>query len=415
MKDNVSISIVLDRRSPLKDGTFPVKLRVFVSFPRTQKMYSTKFAVTEADFKSIWLTTKPRSDSKEQRKKWAALEAKANEVAGKLPIFTIDDFERLMFNRTTNKDLDVNFYFEKIIDKWNSTGNISTANGYLNSLNCLLRFHAHSNINFKDITPRYLERLETHCVEVEQKSIATIGIYLRNLRTVFNEAITDKAISPDLYPFGLTKKGKYQIRTSKKVKKALTKDQMKTLFTGEAKTTDQEKAKAFWFLSYLCNGMNIADIIKLRCRDYDEAKITFIRSKTAKTNNEVKEITVYLNDYAKEVIQKYGDINQSPNDYIFPILEPHQTAMEQFQRRRAFTRYINQHFLKYAHSVGITEKISTYWARHTYVSLAVQKGASMEFVGEALGHSDTKTTMGYFSGFSNEVKKSFSQSLLDFD
>jgi len=417
MKENVSISIVLDKRlgSLRKDGTFPVKLRVFVSSLKVIKLYSTKFAVTEADFKITWLTIKTPSDRKEQHTMWAALEVKAYEVAGKLPNFTFDDFERLMFNKTTNKDLDVNFYYEKIIDKWNSTGNISTANGYLNSLNCLLRFHAHPNINFKDITPRYLEDLETHCVEVEQKSIATIGIYLRNLRTVFNEAITDKAISPDLYPFGLTKKGKYQIRTSKKVKKALTKDQMKTLFTGEAKTTDQEKAKAFWFLSYLCNGMNIADIIKLRCRDYDEAKITFIRSKTAKTNNEVKEITVYLNDYAKEVILKYGDINQSPNDYIFPILEPHQTAMEQFRRRRAFTRYINQHFLKYAHSIGITEKISTYWARHSFATIAVQKGASMEFVGEALGHSDTKTTLGYFAGFPNEVKRSFSQTLLDFD
>jgi len=90
MKDNVSISIVLDRRSPLKDGTFPVKLRVFVSFPRTQKMYSTKFAVTEADFKSIWLATKPRSDSKEQRKKWAALEAKANDCQSS-PLMTSND------------------------------------------------------------------------------------------------------------------------------------------------------------------------------------------------------------------------------------------------------------------------------------------------------------------------------------
>ena len=38
----------------------------------------------------------------------------------------------------------------------------------------------------------------------------------------------------------------------------------------------------------------------------------------------------------------------------------------------------------------------------------------MEFVGEALGHSDTKTTIGYFAGFENKVKKDFSNTLLDF-
>jgi len=414
VKNNTSISLVLDKRSLKKDGTFPVKLRVFTPEPRIQKLYATKFALNETDFKSIWQTTKPRTEHKATRNKLKALESKAIEVADKLSTFNFEDYERLMFNKSTNKELDVNFYFEKIIDRWNSTGNISTANGYRNALQCLLRYHSAPNINFKDITPRYLEKFETHCIENEQKSNATISIYLRNLRTVFNEAINDKTILPELYPFGMTKKGKYQIRTSQKVKKALSKEQLKTLFTGEPLLADQKKAKAFWFFSYLCNGMNVKDILNLKCKDYDGEKITFVRAKTAKTTYEAKEIIVYLNDYAKDVIKTYGDAGQAPNEFIFPILQRNQTAKEQHQKRQTFTRYINQHFLKYSKNLGITENISTYWARHSFSTIAIQKGASMEFVGEALGHSDTKTTIGYFAGFENKVKKDFSNTLLDF-
>ena len=75
---------------------------------------------------------------------------------------------------------------------------------------------------------------------------------------------------------------------------------------------------------------------------------------------------------------------------------------------------VNQNFLKYARSLGITEKISSYWARHSFATMAIRKGASMEYVGEAVGHSNPKTTKGYFAGFEDETKKEFALKLLEF-
>jgi integrase/recombinase XerD len=46
--------------------------------------------------------------------------------------------------------------------------------------------------------------------------------------------------------------------------------------------------------------------------------------------------------------------------------------------------------------------------------MSVNKGASLEFMSEALGHSDLKTTQTYFAGFTNETKKQFADSLFDF-
>ena len=64
--------------------------------------------------------------------------------------------------------------------------------------------------------------------------------------------------------------------------------------------------------------------------------------------------------------------------------------------------------------VGLPEDISTYWARHSFATNAIRKGASMEFVGEALAHKNPKTTQNYFAGFDEEYKRKMMQKLIKF-
>ncbi|MDD4156439.1 MAG: tyrosine-type recombinase/integrase [Candidatus Cloacimonetes bacterium] len=78
-----------------------------------------------------------------------------------------------------------------------------------------------------------------------------------------------------------------------------------------------------------------------------------------------------------------------------------------------FIRLINQHFTNFANNNGISDTISTYWARHSFATNAIRSGASMEFVSEALSHSNLKTTQNYFAGFADEAKKDISNKLMD--
>ena len=410
MQKQYIISIVLDKRRIKSNGTYPIRLRVFMPETRKQKLYSTIFNFTEDDFKNIWETAKPKGEFKENKIKLSALEAKAEMAAQNLTTFTFEDFERLMFGNSGAKR-NVTYYFEKIIEEYTDKGSISTAKGYNDAFNCFKRFSTNDNLNFKDITVSFLNGFEKFCIEIENKSITTVSIYTRNLRAVFNKAISEKAVSNDIYPFG---KNKYQIKTAAKVKKALTNDEVKLLFQSEPQTPEQEQAKAFWFFSYLCNGMNVKDIIELKCKDIDDEKITFFRAKTINTSTERKAIEVYLNDYARGVIEKYGDRFQNPKDYVFPILSKGMSSEDQRQKKLNFISFLNLHFDKYAKSLGFKEKITTYWARHTFSTVAINKGMSIEFVGEALGHTDIKTTMNYFKGFEKESKQKISNILLDF-
>lgn len=174
------------------------------------------------------------------------------------------------------------------------------------------------------------------------------------------------------------------IKSSRKVKKALDKDILKLLLNGTPETSQQERAKAFWFISYFCNGMNVKDILNIKVKDITEDKLTFIRAKTASTTRELEPIEVYLNEFAFEVIRKFGNLSQSRNRYLFPYFNEGQTAKEKYAVKKLFTRSINQNFLNYALSLGISQKVSTYYARHSFSNHLIRKGVNMEAVGEAL-------------------------------
>lgn len=409
MKNTVYTIIELDLRRIKKNGKYPVKLRLVNYDSTIDKRYSTKFDFTKTDFEKVM--NPDNRTFKNERLALQALEKRANDIIEKLPDFDLTDFERLMYNKTSNKNLDVNFYFQKIIADKKHKNRISTALGYQNALDCLLRFHNNKNISFNDVTVSFLQQFEKFCTETENKTIATTGIYLRNLRTVFNLAIEKKTISADSYPFG---KRKYQIQTAGKVKKALNKEQLKTLYEGEPATPEQAKAKAFWFFSYLCNGMNFHDILKLKCKDYDNEKITFIRTKTEKNSKQPEPITVFVPDYAKQVLNDYGNPTGNANDFIFDVFDSADSADEKRRKKQNFIRFTNQHFLKYAKSLGIDEKISTYWARHSFSTMLLRQNEPVAVISEALGHTDLKTTMNYLDGFEDEVKKELGNKLLNF-
>jgi len=380
-------------------------------------LYPTAFELTESDFKSVWETTKPRKEHKEFRKKLQVIEIKANEAAESLNHFSFEAFESLLYSTDTKKK-DVSYYYHIAIEQYRKNEQIGTASSYDLSLKSLLKFNNDKELQFYEITPQWLKDYEKYMIEVEDEdknkkknSLTTVSMYVRALRTIFNNAISEKAINPDLYPFG---KRKYNVPTPKGVKKALSKEQLKALFEGQPQTPEQEKAKAFWFFSYFCNGMNTKDIAQLQYKNISGDTLTFYRAKTAKTNSNQAPVTAYLNSFTLNIIEKYGNPDHSPDNYVFSIIEPTATPENKHNQISNFIRYINQHFIKYAKSLKINDKISTYWARHSFATNAIRNGASMEMISELLAHNNLKTTMGYFAGFESEMKKEFAKKLMEF-
>jgi integrase/recombinase XerD len=79
-----------------------------------------------------------------------------------------------------------------------------------------------------------------------------------------------------------------------------------------------------------------------------------------------------------------------------------------------FVSFINDWMKRILKNLGIDKKATTYVARHTFSTVLKRSGASTEYIQEALGHSNIKTTENYLDSFDMEVKKEFAQRLISF-
>lgn len=406
------VSLYLDTRRELTDGTYPVKIQVFYG---RQKFFNTGTYASAEDFQNSYHAAKPKGDRlKELKVQLSSLEARANEVVDDLKVFTFEKFEKHLFATKQSLTNIIDHYNNYIaeLDKNEQTG---TSSSYACSIRSIKEFINSSRknpievITFDLITPEFLNRYENWMV-AQDKSRTSVGIYLRATRSIFKQAIKDRIIDQDIYPFI-----KYKIPTGKNIKKAIESPDLKKLFNADVKGNEyQEKAKAFWFFSYQCNGMNIRDISELKFRDLHGTYFSFLRHKTIRTTKEdPKPIVVPMTDYVKSVIEKYGNKKGKPNDYVFPVFTAGMDAKERHRVNQNFVRFINQHMKKLAGNHGMDIK-GTMEARHSFTTQVTRK-QGMEFAQEALGHTTLATTQNYFAGFQHETKKEMADMLMNFE
>ncbi|TXN36078.1 site-specific integrase [Flagellimonas hymeniacidonis] len=413
-----NISYYLDKRFERTDNTYSIKLRVYSNLVKKSKLFSTKRSLSVEDFERFIYNKNLKGFKKDTKLELEALKVHAESIAKKLEPFTFEKFERRMYAKK-NASINISHHYKNKIEALHYNEQLSTASNYDLSFKSLSKFVTANyktlpeNLTFYDITADWLEKYETFIVKNQKQSLTTVSIYLRMLRTVFNDAIRDNDIKQELYPFGKGK-GLYQIPATKKKKKALSQQQLAILFNAEPQTKDQEMAKDFWFFSYACNGANIKDIIQLKWDNLDGDCINYFRAKTINTKKgNLTEISIFLNEYALSIIERYG--NKNKNNYIFPVLKMDDDAMEQYRKTKNFTSFVNLHFNKLAKTQGFEFKISSYWARHSFATNAIRRGASMEFISDALNHSSLNVTKGYFAGFQDDVKKQFAKDLMNFE
>jgi site-specific recombinase XerD len=413
-----NISIYHEKRRLKENGKFSVKIRVYNKQGNIKKVrfFTTDIDLTIEEFEMIWINPenkKLRGKNKELELKLKAIEKRANDEAKSMSVFDFSTFESKLFRKSSDKN-NVKYHFNLVIDKKNEDDKISTSETYKYTLNSLADFNENKKkcnmdkLSFNEITVDWLKEYEKYMIS-KGKSYTTVGIYTRTLRVVFNNAIENNDIIKDIYPFG---KNKYKIPRTKKVKKALSSIQLKVLFNAKVSNEKEETAKDFWFFSYACNGMNLKDIALLRYSDIQSNKFTYYRAKTFDKSSEKIEITIYLTDFTKSIIKKYG--NKSKNELIFNIVSHKEDSKIQYKKIKNFNRYINDHIKRIAKANDLPLECSFYWARHSFATNSIRKGASMEFISEALNHSDLSVTKNYFAGFEDETKKEFANSLLDF-
>jgi len=412
-----TVSLYLDDRKIEKSKPAPLKLRVYVNRENVRH-FKTNFSLTKEAFEKSYQAAKPRAEFKELKQKLEAIRVKADKIIEKLgDNFTFEKFEKQLYKKNYD-NTDVVSYFSEYMQQLSDDDRVGTLDLYRITLQSLLKFKGNGkpvvSLPFHQVTVKFLNDYEKWFINEEGNSFTSLGMYLRNLRAIFNMAIISGDVEQDLYPFG---KNKYKIPTGSKTKKALQKIDMKQLFEAELPNGSNLKiARDYWFFSYQCNGMNFKDIASLKFKDLTPTSFSFIRQKTKRTIRDKNRlpIMVPLSAKTKEFIEEYSNKDKDPDNFVFPIFKRGMNESEKLKADRNFIRFVNSNMKKLASQLGFDFKVRTMEARHSFTT-EVTKKVGLEFAQEALGHTSMATTQNYWAGFETEVKRQIADSMLDFD
>jgi len=398
--------VVLDTRRPKKDGLYPIKIRV--TYLKEQKYYGLGIDVSQADFTRL-MNNSVRMELRNHKLQIQSMQSKIEEFIRSIDSFSFVELDNKLANKINTPDLenDVYAYFNDLIDKLTQDGRIGTAFVYNDARKSLQKFKP--KLAFNQITPEFLREYDAR-LKKEQKSISTIGIYMRHLRAIVNRAIEAGIIDQKNYPFG---KNKYQIKAPINIKKALTLDQIRKIFDYPVNTgSNQHFARDMWVFSYLCNGMNIKDVISLKFKNIHGDVIYYDRSKTSNTIQNPKPIIINLLPQATEIIERWGNKKRRDNDYVFPILKDNMDEVEKKRMKDLLIRSINHFMSRIGKNIGLEKNLTTYAARHSFATVLKRTGAPMEFISEAMGHKSLQTTEAYLDSFEDASRRKFVENLI---
>ena len=392
-KDGLTIAAILDSRRPLANGEYPVKIRV--TYQRKQTYYPTGKSMSEDAWESLNISR--RSDIVAARKdienSFSLVKASAQELI-ETGIFTIDMLNTRM---SRGQSMSLKMAIESKINQLREDAKIGSADVYA-SLFRSLKIFAPKDVRYEDVSPMWLKRFE-ESMRKSGKSQTTIAMNMRSLRSIINDAKRAGLIKDALYPFG---RGKYEIQEGEGRKLALTLEQIGQVARYDDGTDTTAKYRDYWLFLYLCNGINVADFVKLKYDNIVNGEIYFVRQKTEHRTRTRKEICVPISSPMQEIIDRWGNPPEKGN-YIFPILKGDESELERNNKTKYFTRSINRRMQSISKALGISH-ISTYTARHSFATVLKRSGTSIAYISESLGHQNIKTTENYLASFEREER-----------
>lgn len=402
----VTGAIVIDLRREKKDGKFPAKYRV--TYQRKQRYFDSGFSFSIKEWERM-PKTKDR-DLLEIRKMLYNGNKIIEQHIKDLVLADSFSFDLLSKKMSKGDNSSINVAYDRKIKAMRANDQVGTAMIYDCAIKSMTDFNKNKEMFFTRVNVDWLRKYEKWFID-SGNSYATLSMYLRTLRAIFNEAQENGDIPNTSYPFG---KRRYEIPTGAGRKMALDLQQIKKIVDFEVEPgSTTEKMKDLFLFSYMGNGINIKDLISLKWKNLSDNEISYFREKTKRTTTNKQKIVIPVLPEMKNIIEKWGNGNRDPEGYMFGYLEGSATADKVRLVSQNLTRLMNKHLKKIAQAVGLPG-VSTYTARHSFSTILLNAGASVEFISEALGHSDISTTKAYLSGFQSDIRKKMNSNLLNF-
>jgi integrase/recombinase XerD len=391
-------SIVLYTSKALKSGAHPIMLRLY--YAGRIKYYTLKLSSTIEQ----WNDSAQRfKKNKEGNIQLNAFENRVQKVFSEFEDsereFSFDRFEKAFFIDSSRKRV-ISFIEEEIetLKETKRAGSLSILKTVLNSIKS---FRNGKDFAFIDIDKAFLEKYEAHLLKT--CSVNGISVYMRQLRAIYNRAISLGLVKRDHYPFN-----DYRIKTEATRKRALTKDQIDKIAGFSLENgTRKFHSRNYFIFSYLTRGMNLVDMAKLTFDNIVNDRIQYIRTKTktARSKGDGRVFSIPVRGLVQEIINYYRKNYFTGTGYIFPILtKQYESAVSEKWMIQKRSKAINEDLQEICAELKFPahDQITFYSARHSWATITRKEGARTELIQEGLGHGNVKTTEIYLAEFENE-------------
>lgn len=390
----MNIEPYLFKGKKLKNGEHPIMIRATLN--RKSKYVTTKYSSPLNLWDSNKKKPRKRHPSYVEIDEYLTLEINKikkaiNKFKEEEKNFTLDDFKEVA--KKKKKIIDVFTFGEEVIQRKKNIGKLKTAESYKNTLRAINRsLTKQQPLNFQDVNYRFLIRME-ESLKQGGTGVNTIGIYMRTFRALYNMAIKEGLVDKKLYPFNDYKVGRLKEPARKR---ALKKEDIKKIEAIELKEgTMKWHMRNYFMFSYYCRGINFKDLAYLTWDNIRDGKLIYIRRKTGGLLN------LKLLPEAWAILNHYKE-NLGSKGYVFPVLsEFHKTETQKEDRLNKVLGNMNDAMSELAKEIGLSFRVTSYFARHTYATVAKRGNVSTTKISEAMGHSHESVTQAYLDSFEN--------------
>ena len=281
------------------------------------------------------------------------------------------------------------------------------------------KMHHKKELLFNEVTPEFLTRFDAYLHTLHNSRSKkeagkmlhqnTIVVVLNIFRTLMRRGMELGYITPDKNPFIVFKYS--GIKTEKEKLDAVEIQALEALELAEG-SLDWHSRNCFLF-SFYCAGIRAGDLLQLRWLNVEGGRLNYQMGKNHKTRD------LKLVAQAAAILDLYRTEASKPTDYIVPFMDNRKTyasAISQadrdtlpsdmkqklFEEISAKNALINKSLKRLAEKAGISKKVSMHISRHSFASVAAQKGIESNKVKSLLAHSRLQTTEGYMGNFSTD-------------
>lgn len=269
--------------------------------------------------------------------------------------------------------------------KWN------TASLYHSVIIKINQFTKGKEVPMDALTPSWLKSFEAY-LRSSGNCWNTISTYMRILNAAYNEAVMTNYASFRPLLFNKVYTGVVSDRQN-----ALDTQDMEKIIKlsfDENSTLKPilQQTLQYFTLMFLLRGMPFVDLVYLKKRELKHNTISYRRMKTGRP------LIVELEEPALVLLNSLANKDES-SPYLFPFLHHPDGSEKAYKEYRTALRSFNNRLEVIGKELGLKQKITTYTARHTWVTIAFTCNISSAIISQSVGHSSIKVTEIYLKPF----------------